>query len=43
MVTKETKDLFAGKYGKLPMPINEEVAKKCSEIFRELIIAPRTI
>ena len=28
MVTKETKDLFAGKYGKLPMPINEEVAKK---------------
>ena len=28
MVTKETKDLFAGKYGKLPMPINEVVAKK---------------
>ena len=28
MVTKETKDLFAGKYGKLPMPIDEEVAKK---------------
>ena len=28
MVTKETKDLFAGKYGKLPMSINEEVAKK---------------
>lgn len=28
MVTKETKDLLAGKYGKLPMPINEEVAKK---------------
>lgn len=28
MVTKETKDLFAGKYGKLPLPINEEVAKK---------------
>ena len=28
MVTKETKDLFAGKYGKLPMPINEEAAKK---------------
>lgn len=28
MVTKETKDLFAGKYGKLPMPINEEIAKK---------------
>ena len=28
MVTKETKDLFAGKYGKLPMPVNEEVAKK---------------
>ncbi|MBE7084828.1 MAG: pyruvate carboxylase subunit B [Clostridiales bacterium] len=28
MVTKETKDLFAGKYGSLPMPIDEEVAKK---------------
>ena len=28
MVTKETKDLLAGKYGKLPMPIDEEVAKK---------------
>ncbi len=28
MVTKETKDLFAGKYGSLPMPINEEVAEK---------------
>ena len=28
MVTKETKDLFAGKYGKLPLPVNEEVAKK---------------
>ena len=28
MVTKETNDLFAGKYGKLPMPINEDVAKK---------------
>lgn len=28
MVTKETKDLMAGKYGKLPMPIDEEVAKK---------------
>ncbi len=28
MVTKETKDLFAGKYGQLPMPVNEEVAKK---------------
>ncbi len=28
MVTKETKDLFAGKYGKLPAPLNEEVAKK---------------
>ena len=28
MVTKETKDLFAGKYGTLPMPINEEVAPK---------------
>ncbi len=28
MVTKETKDLFAGKYGSLPMPLNEEVAQK---------------
>ena len=28
MVTKETRDLFAGKYGQLPMPINEEVAGK---------------
>ena len=28
MVTKETKDLFAGKYGSLSMPVNEEVAKK---------------
>ncbi len=28
MVTKETKDLFAGKYGQLPMAVNEEVAKK---------------
>ena len=28
MVTKETKDLLAGKYGALSMPINEEVAKK---------------
>lgn len=28
MVTKETKDLFAGKYGKLPMPVNEDVAQK---------------
>ena len=28
MVTKETKDLFAGKYGTLPMPLNEEAAKK---------------
>lgn len=28
MVTKETKDLFAGKYGKLPLPVNEEVATK---------------
>ena len=27
MVTKETKDLFAGKYGTLPMPLNEEVAE----------------
>jgi oxaloacetate decarboxylase alpha subunit len=28
MVTKETKDLFAGKYGRLPAPLNKEVAKK---------------
>ena len=28
MVTKETRDLFAGKYGSLPMPLNEEVAAK---------------
>ena len=28
MVTKETKDIFAGKYGALPMPVDEEIAKK---------------
>ncbi len=28
MVTKETRDLFAGKYGRVPMPVNEEVAEK---------------
>ena len=28
MVSNETKDLFAGKYGQLPMPVNEEVAEK---------------
>jgi oxaloacetate decarboxylase alpha subunit len=28
MVTKETKDLFAGKYGTLPMPLDEAAAKK---------------
>lgn len=28
MVTKETRDLFAGKYGQLPMSVNEEVAEK---------------
>ena len=28
MVTKETRDLFAGKYGRVPMPINEEIAEK---------------
>ncbi|MBQ8429186.1 MAG: pyruvate carboxylase subunit B [Clostridia bacterium] len=28
MVTKETRDLFAGKYGTLPMPLNEEITKK---------------
>ena len=28
MVTKEMRDLFAGKYGRVPMPIDEEVAEK---------------
>ena len=28
MVTKETKDIFAGKYGTLPMPVDEEIAEK---------------
>ena len=28
MITKETKDVFAGKYGALPMPVDEEIAKK---------------
>ena len=28
MVTKETRDLFAGKYGQLPMPVDPEVAAK---------------
>ena len=28
MVTKATKAIFAGKYGSLPMPVNEEIAKK---------------
>ena len=28
MVTKETKDIFAGKYGTLPMPVDEAVASK---------------
>lgn len=28
MVTKETRDLFAGKYGTLPMPINEAYSEK---------------
>ena len=28
MVTKEMHDLFAGKYGRVPMPLNEEAAKK---------------
>ena len=28
MVTKETRDLFAGKYGTLPMPLNKDVAPK---------------
>ncbi len=29
MVPKESKDLLAGRYGKLPGPVNEEVRKKC--------------
>ena len=29
MVTKESKALLAGEYGKLPAPVNEEVRKKC--------------
>lgn len=28
MVTKETKDIFAGKYGALPMPVDEAIASK---------------
>ncbi len=28
MVTKETKDIFAGKYGTLPMPVDEAIASK---------------
>lgn len=28
MVTKETKDIFAGKYGALPMPVDETIASK---------------
>ncbi len=28
MVTKETRDLFAGKYGRVPMPVDEEIAEK---------------
>lgn len=27
MVTKETRDLFAGKYGQLPMPVDEAIAE----------------
>ena len=29
MVTKESKGLLRGEYGKLPAPVNEEVRKKC--------------
>ena len=29
MVPKESKDLLAGRYGRLPAPVNEEVRKKC--------------
>ncbi len=29
MVPKESKDLLAGRYGKLPAPVNEDVRKKC--------------
>lgn len=28
MVTKETRDLFAGKYGALPMPVDEQISAK---------------
>lgn len=40
MVTKETKDLFAGKYGKLPAPLNEEVAKKVLGDIRSITYRP---
>ena len=40
MVTKETKDLFAGKYGKLPLPVNEEVAKKVLGNAERIICRP---
>ena len=29
MVSKESKGLLRGEYGKLPAPVNEEVRKKC--------------
>ena len=29
MVTKESKALLRGEYGRLPAPVNEEVRKKC--------------
>jgi len=29
MVPKESKDLLAGRYGKLPAPVNEDVRRKC--------------
>ena len=29
MVTKESKGLLRGEYGRLPAPVNEEVRKKC--------------
>ena len=40
MVTKETKDLFAGKYGTLPMPLNDEVAEKVLKGAERIICRP---
>jgi oxaloacetate decarboxylase alpha subunit len=40
MVTKETKDLFAGKYGTLPMPLDEEAAKKVLNGAERIVCRP---